>query len=180
MSDSLDNSRRFRTFNVIDDFNRESLLIEIDTGFPSERVVRSLETIIAERGCPRYIRSDNGPEFISRIFRNFCCSNRIRHRRIEPGKPSQNSYIERFNLSYREDILDMYAFKNLHDVRELSYQWQLEYNFERGHDSLGKQTPIEYARNFFLSSPKVCEGQKKKMLNKKVKSTFIGVQQMGA
>ena len=148
MSDGLSNSRKFRTFNVLDDFNREALTIEVDTSLPSVRVIRSLEIIGAERGFPKYIRSDNGPEFISHVFRKFCCSHRIRHRRIEPGKPQQNSYIERFNRSYREDILDMYAFRNLHQVRGLTCDWVIEYNHDRGHDSLGGKSPVEYARSF--------------------------------
>jgi len=153
MSDSLSNGRKFRTFNVLDDFNRESLTIEIDTSLPSKRVIDSLEIIGSERGFPKYIRSDNGPEFISRSFRKFCCSHRIRHRRIEPGKPQQNSYIERFNRSYREDILGMYAFKNLQQVRDLSSDWQIEYNYDRGHDSLGSQSPIEYAQSLSPYTP---------------------------
>ncbi|MCK5566190.1 MAG: transposase, partial [Planctomycetes bacterium] len=96
MSDSLNNSRKFRTFNVLDDFNREGLTIEIDTSLPSARIICSLEVVGSERGFPKYIRSDNGPEFISLSFRKFCCTHRIRHRRIEPGKPQQNSYVERF------------------------------------------------------------------------------------
>ena len=131
MSDGLTNGRKFRTFNVLDDFNRECLALEVDTSLPSARVIGSLKTIGEERGYPKYIRSDNGPEFISHSFRRFCCSRRIRHRRIEPGNPQQNSYIERFNRSYREDILDMYAFRNLQQVRGLSGDWQIEYNCER-------------------------------------------------
>ncbi len=167
MSDSLSNGRKFRTFNVLDDFNRESLTIEVDTSLPSARVIRSLEVIGSERGFPKYIRSDNGPEFISRSFRKFCCTHRIRHRRIEPGKPQQNSFIERFNRSYREDILDMYAFRNLRQVRELTGDWQIEYNHDRGHDSLGGQSPAEYARSFFPFTPQqLGEGPKgKKLLN---------------
>ena len=165
MSDSLSNGRKFRTFNVIDDFNRESLTIEVDTSLPSKRIIRSLEVIGLERGFPRYIRSDNGPEFISRSFRLFCCSHRIRHRRIEPGKPQQNSFIERFNRSYREDILDMYAFRNLRQVRELSVDWQIEYNHDRGHDSLGGKSPVEYARSFSPFTPRQRgEGPKGKKL----------------
>jgi len=148
MSDSLNNSRKFRTFNALDDFNREALTIEIDTSLPSARIIRSLEVVGSERGFPKYIRSDNGPEFISRSFRKFCCSHRIRHRRIEPGKPQQNSYIERFNRSYREDVLDMYAFENLRQARELTSEWLIEYNHDRGHDSLGGKSPIEYVRCF--------------------------------
>lgn len=167
MSDSLSNGRKFRTFNVLDDFNRESLTIEVDTSLPSVRIIRSLEIIGSERGFPKYIRSDNGPEFISCSFRRFCCSHRIRHRRIEPGKPHQNSYVERFNRSYREDILDMYAFRNLSQVRELTVDWQIEYNHDRGHDSLGGKSPAEYARSFSSFTPQhLCEGPKgKKLLN---------------
>jgi putative transposase len=96
MSDMLSSTRAFRTFNVLDDFNREGLTVEIDTSLPSARIIRSLEIIGAERGFPRYIRSDNGPEYTSRAFRKFCCSHRIRHRRIEPGKPQQNSFYRAF------------------------------------------------------------------------------------
>ena len=168
MSDGLNNSRKFRTFNVLDDFNREALTIEIDTSLPSARIIRSLEVVGSERGFPKYIRSDNGPEFISRLFRKFCCSHRIRHRRIEPGKPQQNSYIERFNRSYREDILDMYAFTNLRQVRDLSSKWLIEYNHDRGHDSLSGKSPVEYARCFLPFTPAVLgEGPKgKKQLSK--------------
>ena len=161
MSDNLSNSRKFRTFNVLDDFNREALTIEVDTSLPSVRIIRSLEVIGSERGFPKYIRSDNGPEFISRSFRKFCCTHRIRHRRIEPGKPQQNSYIERFNRSYREDILDMYAFTNLRQVRDLSSEWLIEYNHDRGHDSLGGKSPVEYAGCFPPFIPQqLGEGQK--------------------
>jgi putative transposase len=154
MSDSLSNSRKFRTFNVLDDFNREALTIEIDTSLPSARIIRSLEVIGSERGFPKYIRSDNGPEFISHCFRKFCCTHRIRHRRIEPGKPQQNNYIERFNRSYREDILDMYAFAGLRQARELTSEWLIEYNYDRGHDSLGGKSPVEYANCFPPFTPK--------------------------
>lgn len=153
MSDGFSNGRKFRTFNVLDDFNRECLTIEVDTSLPSARVINSLEVIGCERGFPKYIRSDNGPEFISRTFRKFCCTHRIRHRRIEPGKPQQNSYIERFNRSYREDILDMYVFRNLSEVSDLTGDWQIEYNYDRGHDSLGGKSPVEYAHSFSPYTP---------------------------
>lgn len=158
MSDTLSNGRTFRTFNVIDDFNREALTIEIDTSLPSARIIRSLEIVGAESGFPKYIRSDNGPEFTSGAFRRFCCSHRIRHRRIEAGKPQQNSFIERFNRSFREDVLDMYAFRNLQQVRELAGDWLVEYNYDRGHDSLGGKSPVEYARSFL---PLTLSGQTK-------------------
>ena len=181
MSDSLSNGRKFRTFNVLDDFNRECLTIEVDTSLPSARVIRSLEIIGEERGFPKYIRSDNGPEFISHSFRRFCCSHRIRHRRIEPGKPQQNSYIERFNRSYREDILDMYAFRNLQQVRDLSSEWQIEYNYDRSHSSLGGKRPVEYARSFSPFTPQQFgEGAKRGKTAKNVlDSPITTVQRMG-
>jgi putative transposase len=180
MSDSLSSGRKFRTFNVLDDFNRESLTIEVDTSLPSARVVRSLKVIGSERGFPKYIRSDNGPEFISGTFRKFCCSHRIRHRRIEPGKPQQNSFIERFNRSYREDILDMHTFRNLRQVRELSVAWQNEYNHDRGHASLGGQSPVEYIRSFPPFAPhQLGEGPKGKKLLGVCDSPVMTVQRMG-
>jgi len=180
MSDSLSDGRRFRTFNVLDDFNRESLTIEIDSSLPSARVIRSLEIIGSERGFPKYIRSDNGPEFISRSFRKFCCEHRIRHRRIEPGKPQQNSFIERFNRSYREDVLDMHAFRNLGQVRELSLDWQIEYNHDRGHASLGGKSPVEYTRSFSPFTPhQLGEGPKGKKLLGVCNSPVLTVQRMG-
>jgi len=181
MSDSLGNGRKFRTFNVLDDFNREGLTIEIDTSLPSARIIRSLEIIGAERGFPRYIRSDNGPEFTSRAFRAFCCRHRIRHRRIEPGKPQQNSFIERFNRTYREDILDMYAFRILPQARHLTGDWLIEYNHDRGHASLGGLSPVEYARRFFPFTPQISgEGAKREKTAYYVSNSPVTtVQRMG-
>ena len=180
MSDSLRDGRSFRAFNVLDDFNRESLTIEVDSSLPSARVIRSLEIIGSERGFPKYIRSDNGPEFISRSFRRFCCQHRIRHRRIEPGKPQQNCFIERFNRSYREDVLDMHAFQNLRQVRQLSLDWQIEYNHDRGHASLGGQSPVEYGRSFPPFAPhQLGEGPKGKNLLGVANSPVMTVQTKG-
>ncbi|MBW2098655.1 MAG: transposase family protein [Deltaproteobacteria bacterium] len=166
---------------VSTDFNREALTIEIDTSLPSARIIRSLEVIGSERGFPRYIRSDNGPEFISRAFRKFCCSHRIRHRRIEPGKPQQNSFMERFNRTYREDILDMYAFENLPQARDLTGDWLIEYNHDRGHASLGGLSPVEYARSFFPLTPQPSnEGaERKKTAQNVLNSPVTTVQRTG-
>ena len=133
MCDSLQCGRRFRTFNLVDDFNREALAIEIDLNLPSQRVVRVLERVVAWRGYPAKLRMDNGPEFIS-ITLEF----------IKPGKPTQNSFIERFNRTYRDEILNMYVFRTLNEVRELTDKWVTEYNEERPHDALNDLTPWEY------------------------------------
>lgn len=144
MSDSLFCGRRFRTFNVLDDFNREALAIEVDLSLPSLRVTRVLERIAAWRGYPKKLRMDNGPEFISVTLASWAEEHDIELEFIQPGKPTQNSYVERFNRTYRDEILNMYAFKTLTQVREITDNWIREYNEERPHDALGDLTPNEY------------------------------------
>ncbi len=144
MQDRLINGRKFRTFNVIDDFNREVLAIEIDISLPSRRIIRILEQIIEMRGKPRRIRMDNGPEFIAAIFELWCKQNQIELLYIQPGKPMQNALIERFNGSYRREILDAYLFEDLWEVRQLTEEFIDEYNNRRPHQSLNNMTPKEY------------------------------------
>ena len=147
MSDSLYNGRRFRTFNVIDDCAHEGLDIEIDTSITSERVVRVLERIRIERGAvPKRLRLDNGPEMISEAVKAWADVHGVQLQFIQPGRPMQNGLIERFNRSYREEVLDAYLFESLDDVRECTRDWLWRYNNRRTHDSLGGKTPAEYAR----------------------------------
>ena len=144
MSDSLSDSRRFRTFNLVDDFNREALAIEIDLNLPAPRVIRVLERVIAWRGYPSKLRMDNGPEFVSSALADWAEEHSIELCFIQPGKPTQNAYIERFNRTYRNEVLNRYVFTSLSDVRTLTENWIREYNEERPHDSLGDLTPWEY------------------------------------
>ena len=153
MHDSLDSGRAFRTLNVIDDCNREALAIEVDTSLPGERVVRTLETIISWRGKPTQIRSDNGPEFISDAVKKFCSANGIEHRFIQPGRPMQNGFIERFNRTYREDVLDAYIFESLEQVRTITEQWQKDYNQHHPHQSLNNQSPIQFLTSLSTFNP---------------------------
>lgn len=148
MHDSLITGRPFRIFHVLDDFNRELLGTEIDTSLPTERVIRTLEQIADWRGYPEYVRVDNGPEFISSKLTAWAERNNVIIDFIEPGKPAQNAYIERFNRTYREDVLDLYLFRTLTEVRELSSEWSYEYNSERPHESLNNMTPYEYLQTF--------------------------------
>jgi putative transposase len=143
MSDALYCGRRFRTFNVLDDFNRECLAIEIDTSLTSQRLTRVFEQIRAERGLPDVLRVDNGPEFLGEVFTEWARENGILIRYIQPGQPNQNAYIERFNRTYRDEVLDVHLFNNLDEVREATYWWLVEYNEERPHDSLDDRTPLE-------------------------------------
>lgn len=144
MSDSLFCGRRFRTFNVVDDFNREVLAIEVDLNLPSQRILRVLDRIAAWRGYPEKIRMDNGPEFISSLLAEWADRHDITLEFIKPGKPMQNGYVERFNKTYRTEVLNMYVFRTLNEVREITDDWIREYNEERPHESLGNYTPSEY------------------------------------
>ena len=143
MSDALMSGRKFRTLNLMDDYNREALGIEVDTSLPAERVVRVLEQITDWRGLPKRIRVDNGPEFISSKLALWCKEKGITLQFIQPGKPTQNAYIERFNGSFRKHVLDAYLFENLDQVRALAEEWMDDYNSYRPHDALNGRSPFD-------------------------------------
>lgn len=152
MSDALTDGRKFRILNVIDDFNRESLAVEVDTSLPALRVKRVLDAIVATRGLPANIRSDNGPEFISQCMQQWCEDNKVSWQYIQPGKPMQNAYVERQNGSLRREILDAWAFESLREARGILGQWRQDYNTERPHKALGYLSPHQYSK--FNSEPK--------------------------
>lgn len=141
MHDVLVGGRRFRTMNVIDDHRRECLGIKIGFSMPSRIATDHLDRIAERRGYPNQIRLDNGPEHISKHFAEWAKSHRVELMFIQPGKPAQNAYIERFNRTYREAILDMYLFDNLQEVKQLTREWINHYNYERPHQALGMQPP---------------------------------------
>ena len=145
MSDSLESGRTFRTLNVIDDFNREALWIEVDTSLPAERVIRVLEILALWRGYPQQLRIDNGPELISHKLATWAEAHKVVLAFIQPGKPQQNAYIERFNRTYREDILDAYLFSTIQEVQAITDDWLEEYNTLRPHAALGGLPPYLYA-----------------------------------
>jgi len=143
MHDSLWDGRTFRMLNVIDDYNRQVLWIETDTSLPAQRVIRVLENLKESRGLPEMIRVDNGPEFISRKLDRWCKEHNLTLAFIQPGKPTQNAYVERLNGSIRSELLNAYIFKTLSEVREKTQQWKYDYNHNRPHKSLGYKTPVE-------------------------------------
>jgi len=145
MADSLSNGRPLRTFNVLDDFNREALWIEIDLSLPAARVTRVLDMLAEWRGYPAQIRVDNGPEFISHHMVTWAEEYGVKIEYIQPGKPAQNGFVERFNRTYREEVLDAYLFSSLEEARRITADWLHDYNSIRPHASLGNQTPNEYA-----------------------------------
>lgn len=144
MCDVLVNGKRFRTLNIIDDYNREVLAIEVDTSLPAARVKRVLQEVIAWRGKPLQIRTDNGPEFIALELCEWCEGQSIHLPYIQPGKPTQNAFIERFNGSFRRDVLDAYLFESLAQVRILAEEWMNDYNNHRPHESLNNLSPVIY------------------------------------
>ncbi len=144
MSDSLKGGRSLRTFNVIDDFNRECLTIEVNFSLPTKRVIRSLKQIIEWRGKPHSIRCDNGPEYISQELIDWTPSKQITLLYIHPGKPTQNAYIERFNRTAKHEWLELNIFEDIEHVQLLSTQWQWTYNHERPHSSIGGVPPSQF------------------------------------
>ena len=144
MSDALVCGRRFRTFNILDDYNREALAIEVDLNLPASRVIRTIDRIAIYRGYPEKLRMDNGPEFVSVALADWAEKHQIHLEFIKPGKPTQNSFVERFNRTYRTEVLNCYLFKRLSEVRQITEAWIEEYNEERPHESLGDLTPAEY------------------------------------
>jgi putative transposase len=139
MHDQLADGRSFRTLNVIDDFNREALGMEIDFSLPSERVVRALKQIIEWRGKPQSIRCDNGPEYLGAPVITWAQSNGIKIEYIQPGKPQQNAYIERFNRTVRYEWLSQHHWQDLDEVQRFATEWM--WIHERPNMALGGITP---------------------------------------
>lgn len=144
MSDALRDGRRFRTLNVVDDFNRQALGVEVDYSLPASRVIRLLQRLIEIHGQPVRLRCDNGPEFISSALSEWCEQQGVELCWIQPGKPTQNAYIERFNGTFRREVLDAYLFANLAQVNQVVNEWLEDYNTKRPHQALGFLTPMEY------------------------------------
>ena len=147
MGDALMHGQRFRTFNVLDDFSREVLAVEVDTNLPAARIIRVLDRIAAWRGYPTKMRMDNGPAFVSTQLVGWALQHGIDLEFTQPGKPTQNSYVERFNRTFREEVLNFYVFSRLSEVRTIVDAWVQEYNEQRPHESLGNFTPEEFALN---------------------------------
>ena len=141
MHDQLGDGRSFRAFNVIDDFNREGLGIEIDFSLPAERVIRALDQIIEWRGKPDAIRSDNGPEYIGHKLAEWSKKHMITLLFIQPGNPQQNAYVERYNRTVRTDWLSQYIFTTIEEVQNAATKWLWTYNNERPNMAIGGITP---------------------------------------
>lgn len=147
MNDSLWDGRRFRLLNIIDDYNRELLMIEADLSLPTLRLIRVLEYLKEFRGLPKMIRMDNGPEFISHKLDLWAKENKVDLIFIQPGKPTQNSFVERCNGNIRRELLNAYIFKSITEVNQKGEEYQHDYNHNRPHSALKYRTPMELLEN---------------------------------
>lgn len=141
MHDQLTDGRPFRMLNVIDDCTREGLAVVPEISFTAERVCRELDRVFEQRGKPKVIRCDNGPEFIGHVFQNWARDRGIRIEYIQPGKPQQNAYVERFNRTVRHELLEMHEFKSIDEVQAEATKWLWTYNNYRPNMAIGGITP---------------------------------------
>lgn len=146
MQDNLSVGKKFRVLNIIDDFNREGLAIVPLKSIPSQRVITKLENQKVWRGLPEKIREDNGPEFIAERLSDWCKNNNVELTLIQPREPAQNGYIERFNRSFREEVLSMNFFTSIDTFKTTSHKWLFMYNHKRPNASRSNLSP----RNFLL------------------------------
>jgi putative transposase len=155
VSDTLTDSRRFRMLAVVDDFTRECLSLVADTSLSGVRVGRELDAVIARRGRPQTIVSDNGTEFTSMAILGWSQETQIAWHYIAPGKPTQNAFIESFNGRLRDELLNETLFSSLDHAREALVDWKDDYNTVRPHSAIGNVPPAVYAK---LSDPVMQRG----------------------
>ena len=157
MHDALYGGRTIRTLNVIDEANRGALGIDVAVSIPASRVIRFVEQLIEIHGKPSAIRCDNGTELTSQAFTDWCRERSIDIRFIQPGKPDQNAFIERFNRSYREEVLNAHLFESIADVQEITDGWLKRYNEIRPHDALGSLPPARYREKLLAAESSTLE-----------------------
>jgi putative transposase len=154
MADMLETGRRFRVFNVEDQLSREGLAAEVDTSLPGSRVARALDRIVAERGKPEMIVSDNGTELTGNAMLKWAEHNGVEWHYIAPGKPQQNGFMESFNGKLRDECLNEHVFSSLAQARRVIEAWRIDYNTVRPHSSLGYLTPKEFAASWHAAPDK--------------------------
>ena len=151
--DQLSDGRRFRCLTIVDEFTRQSLAIVVDHSIGGIGVVRTLEALLGERSKPRVLITDNGPEFTSRALHQWAQHHGINLHHIQPGKPTQNAFIESFNGTLRDDCLNQHWFSSLAEARLLIEHWRKEYNQLRPHSSIGRIPPDTFALRHLKTQP---------------------------
>ena len=145
MEDRTESGNRVRFLNLVDEYTRECLAIEASRSSGAVEVIECLEWTFLTRGAPKYIRSDNGPEFVAQAVRAWLTREGCKTIYIEPGSPWENAYIESFNGKFRDECLNMELFRNIKEAQQVADSWRKEYNYFRPHSSLGYLTPKEFA-----------------------------------
>jgi len=149
--DQTEDGRRLKWLPICDEYTRESVALEVERRMEGADVVRILEAAVAQRGAPQYIRSDNGPEFIAHVVKEWIESRGFQTLYIEPGSPWQNAYSESFNSRLRDELLNVESFGSLAEAKVLGKAWQETYNHQRTHSALDYQPPAEFARRCLLA-----------------------------
>lgn len=157
--DQTGDGRRLKMLPVLDEYTRECLTIEVARHMTSASVIETLDYLFSIRGAPSYIRSDNGPEFIADAIRQFLSERDVGTLYIEPGSPWENGYIESFNSTFRDELLNQEWFYSLKEAQVLAEQWRLTYNHKRPHGALNYQTPAAYAATRIPEPPPTAPAQ---------------------
>jgi putative transposase len=153
MVDTLADGRGFRTLNIVDDFTRECVVIEVDRSLPGLRVVRVLDRLAETVGLPEILVMDNGPEFSGRALDTWAYARGVQLRFIRPGKPIENAFVESFNGKFRDECLNEHWFASVAEARALIEAWRVDYNTVRPHSALQGATPEQFANSFCGHSP---------------------------
>ncbi|MCH9734610.1 MAG: IS3 family transposase [Actinomycetia bacterium] len=143
--DTTADGRTLKMLNVIDEFTREALAIEIGRGIDADGVVDVLDRLVLQHGAPVYVRFDNGPEFVAHAVPDWCRFNSTGSLFIDPGSPWQNAWIESFNGRLRDELLNSWRFDSLLEARVIIEDWRADYNANRPHTAHGELTPSEFA-----------------------------------
>ena len=159
MSDQTEDSRSLKFLTVLDEFTRESLTIEVGRSIKSKDVIAVLEYLFMVRPVPKFIRSDNGPEFIADAIKRWLEDQGVETLYIEPGSPWENGYIESFNGKFRDEILNREVFYSAKEAKAVAENWRLEYNNHRPHSSLGYKTPAAFAAECIAAASPTAQPQ---------------------
>lgn len=151
--DACANGQQLKCLTVIDEYTRECLAIDVAGGIRSARVIEVLSRLVSVHGAPRYLRSDNGPEFVSRAVLKWLIEAGVDTAHIDPGKPWQNGSNESFNGKFRDECLSMQWFKNRLDAKVMIEDFRRQFNEVRPHSSLGQLTPLEFKQRLLQSPP---------------------------
>jgi putative transposase len=153
--DTTADGRTIKLLNIVDEYTREALAIVTERSIDADRVVATLDCLRVERGVPRFVRFDNGPEFIARAVADWCRFSGTQTIFIDPGSPWQNAWIESFNGRLRDELLNAWHFDTLLEAQVLIEDWRIDYNDNRPHSAHGGLTPSEFARAHLIRNQPV-------------------------